>query len=326
MAESVNNNDGNQTSNGGIISVNNSARRSDVAPQVGQQNVPTEKNNSRYGTKPCIFFANGNCRNGNTCKYLHDTINPIPPVIGQPMMQPVPMMGMPMPMGFPLVPPIIVNIPPGHPVFSVDVECVATAVHHNARSVAQIALVNEYNRVVFNAHIKQDQPVLSYITELTGLTEESLKNGVPLVEAMASLRHMLPQNAILIGQNILKDIEWLQLAEGVDFHSLIDLSGLFRVWNPTRGEFTSFSQDHCAKVWLGLPVRPNHTAMDDASVSMALFQTYMHVQYDQMKLYHLQYMTLMAERTPGFSSRYPVLDGCCMGNRKKCSCGAPFFS
>ena len=43
MAESVNNNDGNQTSNGGIISVNNSARRSDVAPQVGQQNVHVDE-------------------------------------------------------------------------------------------------------------------------------------------------------------------------------------------------------------------------------------------------------------------------------------------
>ena len=35
---------------------------------------------------------------------------------------------------------------------------------------------------------------------------------------------------------------------GVDYHSLIDLSALFRVWNPQRGEFTNFSQDHCAKV------------------------------------------------------------------------------
>ena len=32
-------------------------------------------------------------------------------------------------------------------------------------------------------------------------------------------------------------------------NSLIDLSALFRVWNPARGEYTNFSQDHCAKVY-----------------------------------------------------------------------------
>ncbi len=325
MSELVNSKD-NRNDEEDRATNSSSSKGNNLAPKASQQSVQTVKSNSKERTVPCVFFANGNCRYGNSCKFLHEIYNSVPPIVpivAQQMMQPVPMMGMPM--NFPMVPPIV-NIPPGHPVFSVDVECVATAVHHNARSVAQIALVNEFNNVVFNAHIKQEQPVLSYITELTGLTEESLKDGTPLVEAMASLRQMLPQNAILVGQNILKDINWLQLVQGVDFHSLIDLSGLFRVWNPTRGEYTSFSQDHVAKVWLGLPVRPNHTAIDDAGVSMALFKAYLHVQYDHAKLYHLQYMTLMAERTPGFSSRYPVLDGCCMGNRKKCSCGAPFFS
>ena len=70
--------------------------------------------------------------------------------------------------------PTIINLPPGHPVFSIDVECVATAVQHNARSVAQVALVDQYGRPIFNVYIKQDMPVVSYITELTGLTKEIL--------------------------------------------------------------------------------------------------------------------------------------------------------
>ena len=67
-------------------------------------------------------------------------------------------------------------------------------------------------------------------------------------DALASLRAFIPPNAILIGQNILKDVQWLQLAEGVDYTSLIDISALFRVWNPLRGDYTTFSQDHIAKV------------------------------------------------------------------------------
>lgn len=80
----------------------------------------------------------------------------------------------------------MINIPPGQPVFSMDVECVATGVQHNARSVAQVALVDEWTRPVFNAYIKQDAPVSSYIYELTGLTEQILNQyGLPLGKVMA---------------------------------------------------------------------------------------------------------------------------------------------
>jgi RNA exonuclease 4 len=223
-------------------------------------------------------------------------------------------------------PPIIINIQPGCPVFSIDVECVATAAEHNARSVAQIAVVDEWGRPVLNVLIKQEQPVASYITELTGLTEELINtHGVPLSEALAMVRSSIPNNAIIIGTNVLKDIQWMQLSEGVDYSSMIDLTALFRVWNPTRGEFTAFSQDHCAKVWLGIGDRPNHNAMEDAIIAMSLFNMYRTIQWDPMRLYHLQMTTLAAPRTPGFSSRNPVIDGCCMGNRKQCSCGAPFL-
>lgn len=109
----------------------------------------------------------------------------------------------------PSPPPLLVNIPPGHPVFSIDVECVATGVQHNARSIAQVALgktlcretkiqnyrveilflvltcfpdtVDEWGRLLFNVFIKQDVPVISYLTELTGITKDILDNyGMPL--------------------------------------------------------------------------------------------------------------------------------------------------
>jgi hypothetical protein len=127
---------------------------------------------------------------------------------------------------------------------------------------------------------------------------------------MAHLRAHLSPNAILVGQNILKDIQWLQLAEGVDFHSVIDLAGLFRVWNPLRGEYTSFSQDHCAQVWIGVGERTQHNAVTDAAISMSLFNAYRTVQWDARRLHEMQAATLAAERLPGFSARNPVIDGC----------------
>jgi len=56
-------------------------------------------------------------------------------------------------------PPVIVQLPPGHPVYSIDVECVATGTQHNARAVAQVALVDEWQRPVFNVLIKQVRPI-----------------------------------------------------------------------------------------------------------------------------------------------------------------------
>lgn len=229
-------------------------------------------------------------------------------------------------MHIPPPPPLIINIPPGQPVFSIDVECVATGVPHNSRSIAQVALVDEYSRPVFNVLIKQDKPVVSYITPLTGLTKEAIdEHGLPLAEALALLRAHLPPNAVLVGQSIQKDVQWLQLAEGVDYASLIDLCGIFCIWNPSRGSYTTFSQDHCAKVWLGLPDRERHDALEDASLSMSLFNLYRTIQWDPVRLHQMQMATLQAPRQPSFSSRYPSVDGCCMGNRKKCTCGAPFF-
>jgi len=187
-------------------------------------------------------------------------------------------------------------------------------------------MVDEIGVPVLNMLIKQEQPVASYITELTGITKEILEaSQIPVAEAMAALRQNLPKAAILVGFNILKDVQWLGLVEGEDFAQLIDLSALFRVWNPQRNEFTAFSQDHCAMVWLGIGNRASHNALADACISMHLFNSYRTVQYDAMRFAQLQYTTLNAPRVLGFSSRFPEVDGCCMGNRKTCKCGAPFF-
>jgi RNA exonuclease 4 len=205
----------------------------------------------------------------------------------------------------------IVQILPGQPVFSIDVECVATGVQHNSRSVAQVALVNEWCEPVFNAYIKQEMPIVSYLTELTGITKEILETqGRPLADVMAELRNCLPLNAILVGQNIHKDIQWLQLASGVDFDSMINLAHLFRVWSPARRSYTNFSQDHCAKVWLGMGERHSHDALTDATISMSLFNMYRQLQVYPAQMIDMQQRTLNAPRVPGFSKLHPVIDGC----------------
>jgi hypothetical protein len=129
----------------------------------------TQKPASTNGDlKPCIFHAKGRCRHGNECRFSHDIqkVSTLSTASGDNTATPIP---------------FTINIPPGCSVFSIDVECVATGVQHNARSVAQVALVNEWGQPIFNTYIKQDLPVLSYIHELTGLSSEILDRfGLPL--------------------------------------------------------------------------------------------------------------------------------------------------
>eukprot|EP01035_Chromulina_nebulosa_P018258 gene18258-23933_t len=305
----------NKTPNSQRNNITNSHRN---ASHVSLSSLSNESVSSR---RRCMYFIQGTCRNGDQCRFVHDyQSNSSPQTIPS-----GPTSGYNTPPIALMPSPIIVNIPPGIPIFSIDVECVATAVQHNARSVAQVALVDEWSRPVFNVLIKQDVPVVSYLTPLTGLTKEAIDQfGLPLADAMALLRAHLPSNAILVGQNILKDVQWLQLIEGVDYMSLIDLATLFRVWDPSKNDFITFSQDHSASVWLGMPQRPHHDALTDAAISVNLFNAYRSIQYDTQRLIQMQRATLTAPRIPGFSSLYPVLDGCCMGNRKKCICGTPF--
>jgi CCCH-type zinc finger len=148
--------------------------------EVSVPSYPISNSSSTsYNAKPCAFFARGNCRNGTSCRFSHSNQPLSAGKSGSIMSSSSGSSG---DLATP-PPPILINLPPGHPVYSIDVECVATAVQHNARSIAQVALVDEWSRPVFSVLIKQDMPVLSYITELTGLTKEILdSHGLPLGE------------------------------------------------------------------------------------------------------------------------------------------------
>ena len=98
-----------------------------------------------------------------------------------------------------------------------------------------------------------EEPVVSYLTPLTGLSAELLsQHGVPLPQALATLRAALPRDAVLVGQNIGADVKWLGLREGEDFRGLLDLQGLWRVFNTQYNSWSVFNQEHLARVLLGV--------------------------------------------------------------------------
>lgn len=212
--------------------------------------------------------------------------------------------------------------------FSLDVECVATSVQHNGRSVAQLALVDMACQPLLNIYVKPVEEVVSYLTPLTNLTKQLLdEQGVPFEKAIATLKTHLPQDAILVGHNINADVQWLGLKEGVDFDSMLDLAGLWRVWNEKYRTMSVFGQDHIAACLLNVPNEERtHDASTDAIISMKSFL--MHEELKQQgpeALKQAKQKLLDTTVAASFAKRNPTFEGCCMGNRKTCKCGAPFF-
>ena len=128
-----------------------------------------------------------------------------------------------------------------------------------------------------------------------------------------------------MGQNIAQDVTWLGLQEGRDFKQLMDLTGLYRIFNPKYKTYSVFSQDHLAKILLSWEVSPTHDAVGDAIKSVRLFNLYQQVHSQPQAWEKIQEKLLATEPEPSFAKKNPSFEGVCMGNRRTCTCGAPFF-
>ena len=135
--------------------------------------------------------------------------------------------------------------------YSVDVECVATGRRHDDRAVAFVALVDKNEKLLYKTKVRVDVPILSYLTPLTGLRKGDLDDGKSLDTVIRDIKGFLGPDAVLVGQGIQSDIEWLKLQEGVDFGSSVDLAELFKVYNPKYNNYSYFKLQHEANVLLG---------------------------------------------------------------------------
>ena len=133
---------------------------------------------------------------------------------------------------------------------SVDVECVATGPRHDARAVALVAVIDQDERVLLKKKVKPKEKVMSYLTPLTGIREGDLDDGEPLEKVVAEVKGLLGPDIVLVGQGVKNDILWLQLREGEDYESTVELGELFRTYNQRFGSYNIFSLRHEANTLL----------------------------------------------------------------------------
>ena len=127
---------------------------------------------------------------------------------------------------------------------SVDVDCVATGIRHDAREVCYVVVVDADEKILLSKKVKPEKPVVSYLTPLTGIREGDLDNGEKLLDVIAEVKSLLDPEVVLVGQGIKCDINWLQLEQGTDFAEFVDLAEMFKTYNRRYGSISYFTLSH----------------------------------------------------------------------------------
>ena len=220
------------------------------------------------------------------------------------------------------------DIPQG-PYYVLKVACVATGYGPDDRSVAHIALIDWNLQKKANVFVKPEQKIVSYIEPLTSLTAETLDEyGFPLEKAINIIKSELPTNAVLIGQNISMDLEWLGFKQGEDFREFIDLRDIWRSWHSYYKAYTHYSLTHQAKCILnyGNSDKQKHSASIDAITTMKLFQYYLWCRWYNMQTFHNKINLLKNTiQEPAFAKKYPMFEGVQMQNNRKYK-GVPYIT
>ncbi|UIZ21133.1 hypothetical protein KXD40_000348 [Peronospora effusa] len=207
------------------------------------------------------------------------------------------------------------------PFFAIDVECVATGNGNDDRDVARIAVVDEDEKVVFDQYVKPTKPIVSYLTQLTGITESNLVDAPTLEEALVRLKNILPVESVIVGQSIKKDLKWLMLEKPTDYKGEFDVADLFRLpMQSTNGvvRYRYFSLRHVAKYLLGHEIQEaDHDPVIDARYAMKVFKGFRYLHENPGRRDAVLQTLLKTPRTPSFADRYPVIDGVLMRAPRK---------
>ena len=79
---------------------------------------------------------------------------------------------------------------------------------------------------------------------MTGLRQGDLDDGNRLSVVLREVKALLGPDVVLVGQGVKSDIKWLQLEEGKDYNSVVDLAQMFKVYNSRYGNYSYYSLSH----------------------------------------------------------------------------------
>eukprot|EP00731_Ephydatia_muelleri_P014903 Em0008g623a len=161
--------------------------------------------------------------------------------------------------------------------FCVDVEALATGRGHGTsdRSPCSVVVMGKDKRVLLKRMIRVDKPIVSYLTPLTGVRPGDLTSAPSYEEVVREVKALLGRDAVLVGQSVKSDIEWMQLEQGRDYSSTVELGDLFKTYNPRYGNHSYFTLAHEANLLIreGF-IMDQHCPETDCEATLRLFEAY----------------------------------------------------
>ena len=152
------------------------------------------------------------------------------------------------------------------PLLALDCEMVKTTTDDMA--LGRVSIVNEEMECIYETFVRPRDPVLDYMTRYSGITASHLEGVSTTVEdVQKDLLHLLPADAILVGQSLQNDL----LALGYTHPYVIDTSVIFTSPHKSHTPSLAFLAKHILNVKMQRG-KAGHNSEDDAEVSMRLVQ------------------------------------------------------
>ncbi|PIA44782.1 hypothetical protein AQUCO_01700403v1 [Aquilegia coerulea] len=166
-------------------------------------------------------------------------------------------------------------------VIAIDCEMVGGGWEGTLDLCASVCLIDESENVLFHTYVQPILPVTNYRYDITGLTEEHLKDAMPLEEVQEKILKILRngetisklsleggKGRLLVGHSLKNDLECLRIC--YPDHMLRD-TAMYRPLMKTN--LASHSLKYLTKTYLGYEIQSGiHDPFEDGVAAMRLYK------------------------------------------------------
>lgn len=153
-------------------------------------------------------------------------------------------------------------------IVALDIE--TTGLDPEKEAILEIAAVRFNDRRVeaeWSTLVNPGRPVPPFITQLTGITDQMVREMPPLKAVLAQFKEFVGDDPVL-GHNIRFDLSFLRRLGILQFNEYLDTYDLAAVLMPTAGRYNLSALTQL----LAIPLSATHRALDDARVTRVIYQ------------------------------------------------------
>jgi len=165
---------------------------------------------------------------------------------------------------------------------AIDCEMVGIGPSGYTSRLARVSIVNYDGEIVYDTHVKVDEPVTDYRTFVSGIVEEDLssESAVTFDEAQSQVMTLI-QDKILVGHGLKNDFKvlgithpWYLVRDTAKYEPFCKVPGP-NDYNPTNAQFIPKKLKVLAKDKLGMIIQEEgkcHCPVEDAVAALELYK------------------------------------------------------